>query len=123
MQGCFRNYPEIYGSELESDADDDEDDLSTEGAPAALADSANSTTETVNTTTSHDTQPKSDPLNADARKHDAGLVPGSYRPSGETERANKATEQVKRDHEPTNESERLVPRAAHDASDATVEKK
>ena len=123
MQGCFRNYPEIYGSELESDADDDEDDFSTEGAPTALADSASSTAESVNTATSHDIQPKSDPLNANAEKRDAGLVPESYRPSGATERVNKATEQVKQDHEPTSESERLVPKAAHDASDATAEKK
>lgn len=85
MQGCFRQYPEIYGSELDSDADDD-DDASVEGAPAALADSASST-EGVNTASSHDVQPKSDPLNANAAKNDAGLVPQTYRPSGEAERS------------------------------------
>ncbi|KAK3201304.1 hypothetical protein GRF29_185g585951 [Pseudopithomyces chartarum] len=120
MQGCFRKYPEIYGSELDSDADDEED-ASVEGASAALADSSSST-EGVNTASSHDLQPKSDPLNANTGKNDAGLVPQTYRPGDETERVNKASEQVKRDFEPTSKSEQLVPRAAHDASDATAKR-
>jgi hypothetical protein len=36
MQGCFRKYPEVYGSELDSDADDDEDDLPADGEPVSL---------------------------------------------------------------------------------------
>ena len=120
MQGCFRKYPEIYGSELDSDADDEED-ASVEGAPAALADSSSST-EGANTASSHDLQPKSDPLNANTGKNDAGLVPQTYRPGDEAERVNKASEQVKRDFEPTSESEQLVPRAAHDASDAAAKR-
>lgn len=105
MQGCFRQHPDVYGSELESDADDEEDDFSAEGVPA-------------------DAQSTSGPLSAtSSAKEDAGLVPDDYRPSGATDRANKAAAQVKRDHEPTSESEELVPKAAHDATDANVQKK
>lgn len=111
MQGCFRKYPEVYGSELDSDADDDEDDLSTEGAPAtAVADA--------------DSQSTSGPLSStSSAKNDSSLVPDEYRSSGATDRASKATENLKRDPEPTSESEQLDPKAAHDASDANVEKK
>ena len=118
MQGCFRKYPEVYGSELDSDADDDEEDLSVEGAPAALADSPSTSTSTEGASPARTqaTQPRSDPLLANAEKNDAGHVPETYRHSGEAERVNQATEQVRRDHEPTSESEKLVPRAAHDAS-------
>ncbi|KAL1608509.1 Oxidoreductase [Paraconiothyrium brasiliense] len=107
MQGCFRKYPDVYGSELESDADDDEDDLSAEAAPAtAVADA-----------TRPDAQSTPSPLSTpSSSKHDSSLVPQEYRPSSATDRANKATE-------PTSESEQLIPKAAHDASDAKVEKK
>ncbi|KAF2450236.1 hypothetical protein P171DRAFT_479339 [Karstenula rhodostoma CBS 690.94] len=114
MQGCFRKYPEVYGSELEADADDDEDDLSAEGAPATTVADANRP----------DAQSISGPLSSTSpAKNDSSLVPEDYRPSSATDRASKTAEQVKRDHEPTSESEQLVPRAAHDASDANVEKK
>ncbi|KAH8723603.1 hypothetical protein GQ44DRAFT_619835 [Phaeosphaeriaceae sp. PMI808] len=45
MQNCFRKYPEVYGSELDSDADDDEDDLTADAATStpALADSESRT--------------------------------------------------------------------------------
>jgi intermembrane space import and assembly protein 40 len=35
MQNCFREYPEVYGSELEGDGADEDDDLPTESTPAA----------------------------------------------------------------------------------------
>ncbi|KAK7181007.1 hypothetical protein DPSP01_012171 [Paraphaeosphaeria sporulosa] len=108
MQGCFRKYPEVYGSELESDADDDEDDLSAEGAPATAVADAQST---------------GGPLSSTSSAKDSGLVPDEYRPSGATDGANKAADQVNRDHEHTSESEQLVPKAAHDATGANVEKK
>ncbi|KAF9729351.1 hypothetical protein PMIN02_012002 [Paraphaeosphaeria minitans] len=106
MQDCFRKYPEVYGSELESDADDDEDDLSAEGAPATAVADAQSTGGPLSSTSS--------------AQEDSGLVPDEYRPSGATDLANKA---AKRDDETTSESEQLMPKAAHDATGANVEKK
>ena len=105
MQGCFRQHPDVYGSELEADADDEDDDLAAEEAPA-------------------DAQSTPGPLSStSSAKEDAGLVPDDYRPSGATDRANRAAEQVKQAHEPTSESEHLVPKAAHDATEANVQRK
>jgi intermembrane space import and assembly protein 40 len=114
MQGCFRKYPDVYGAEIDSDAEDDEDEIPAHGA------SANAVTDASRT----GVQPPSGPLSStSSAKTDSSLVPQEYRPSSETDRAKKATEQVQRDHKPTSEAEQLVPKAAHDASDANVEKK
>ncbi|KAJ4289015.1 Oxidoreductase [Kalmusia sp. IMI 367209] len=109
MQGCFRQYPEIYGSELDSDADD-EDDIPADAAPATTAAETSALAETQGAKSQ--AQSASDPLKAPlSKEQDSGMVPDSYRPSSETER------------EPVSESEQLVPKAAHDASNATAEKK
>lgn len=115
MQGCFRKYPDVYGSELESDAEEDDDDLTADAASATVAVDAGHS----------DSESAAQPLKAStsAKQSDSGLVPKEYRPNNETDRAKKATEQVKQDHEPASESEQLVPKAAHDASDVKVEKK
>lgn len=96
MQGCFRQYPEIYGSELDSDADDDEESIPAD----AVAESS---------TSEASAQTSSDPLMNNLNKNDAGLVPDTYRPSDEAE--------------PAKKSEDVFPKAAHDATDAVAEKK
>jgi intermembrane space import and assembly protein 40 len=134
MQDCFRRYPEVYGSELESDAADDEDDLT---ADAAHADSTPASRSTASTGPPSVSQSQSDPAAADKGKQsgegsskpyspervteerpDLGLVPGNYKPDAQsdTERANQAAAQVK-SQEPVSESESLVPKAAHDSKD------
>jgi hypothetical protein len=42
--------------------------------------------------------------------------------AGKTERAEKAAQQVKKDHGPTSESETMVPKAWHSGVDADTEK-
>lgn len=57
----------------------------------------------------------------DGRKRDRSLVPDSYRPSADSakERAKAATEQVREEHEPVSESDRIIPKAAHDEREAS----
>lgn len=124
MQNCFRQYPEVYGSELESDADDDDEaddlsaDVSSSSSPASSATDAEqpkSTPTKQPQTTERAAQAKTS-LEPSSKPHsrekvtenrrELGLVPESYRPKEE---------------EPMSESETLVPKAAHDASDAKLE--
>lgn len=97
MQDCFREHPEIYGSELE---DDEEAPL--EGAQEGQAVAA-----------PHEGGEKvSKPYGQDSQEVVAA----------KTERAAQATEQVKRDSAPVSESESVVPKAWHSGVDADTEK-
>jgi intermembrane space import and assembly protein 40 len=123
MQNCFRQYPEIYGSEL--DADDEE-----EGAADMLAsESANSQDdregrqERAQVATEQVSQ-----QHADAEKHYIGPATTKDTESdveAKRQRSKAATEQVKRNHgqPPLSESDEAIPKQWHDASDANVEKK
>lgn len=146
MQNCFREYPEIYGSELDADADDDEDDMAAVPAPtetssqsssvsALQADSAPKPAPTEYSTSALD---KSKPSASDD-----SLVPEEYRPerkhnpvydargdmsSVESEKdkkgdtiAKKAGAQTK-SQEPVSESKDLVPKSSHDSNDKGTEK-
>jgi intermembrane space import and assembly protein 40 len=86
MQNCFREYPEVYGSELEADDDDDED--AQVDAPANVQ--------------------ERDPQ----RARTGGLVPETYKPDTGVEAQQPASQASA--HEQVSESERLVPKAAHD---------
>ncbi|RMZ70093.1 mitochondrial intermembrane space import and assembly 40 [Pyrenophora seminiperda CCB06] len=165
MQNCFREYPEVYGSELDSDADD-EDDMSmsanSASAPTETPTRSSPTSAPPRDASSHNMQPSS---SSDASTNDhaasakgkfssepsskpqspsGGLVPDEYKPNTQhnpmvdargdmssldsekekskqkptgqsnTERAKQANAQVK-SQEPVSESERLVPKASHDA--------
>lgn len=97
MQDCFREHPEIYGSELE---DDEEAPL--EGAQEGQALAA-----------PHEGGEKvSKPYGQDSQEVVAA----------KTERAAQATEQVKRNSAPVSESESVVPKAWHSGVDADTEK-
>ena len=97
MQDCFREHPEIYGSELE---DDEEAPL--EGAQEGQAVAA-----------PHEGGEKvSKPYGQDSQEVVAG----------KNERASQAAEQVKRDSAPVSESESVVPKAWHSGVDAETEK-
>ena len=136
MQNCFRQYPEVYGSELESDAADDEDDLIADAAmptPDSTPSSrATTSAETPSRSAPSKPSPESDkqkqpiersstlnsPEKVTEHRPELGLVPGNYKPDAksDTGRANQASSQVK-NQEPVSESEDLVPKAAHDAGD------
>ena len=120
MQDCFREHPEIYGGELEDEEEGVEGDGG-KGVGMGMG-KMNATTTTTD--------------NGDASTHleytGAGLPPSatSAAPTPEhevkvpedgkgnvTERAKKATEQVRREHgEGLSESEEVVPKAALDAT-------
>lgn len=146
MQNCFREYPEIYGSELDADADDDEDDMT--AAPASTetsssqssnasplqADSAPKLASSENSTSVQD--------NSKLSASNTGLVPEEYRPerkhnpvfdargdmsSVESEKEKKdGTSAKKADsaktQEPVSESKDLAPKASHDANEKGTEK-
>jgi intermembrane space import and assembly protein 40 len=147
MQNCFREYPEVYGSELEGDgADDEDDDVPTDSTPAAAysdstpatasSDSAplpsrsatSSPEPSSSRTKSHpetsnadqgklSSEPSSTPKSKEGRR-ELDLVPNSYKPDSAAETERSAT-QIK-GSEPVSESESLVPKAAHDAGDANT---
>lgn len=103
MQNCFREYPEIYGSELDSDADDDEDDIPADAAPVPAA---------AETASSEVAPPASEA--SKTKEQGNGLVPEAYRSSGE--------KQSKPTPTADKESAQLVPVIAHDASGDNAEK-
>ncbi|KAH7385577.1 hypothetical protein DE146DRAFT_667593 [Phaeosphaeria sp. MPI-PUGE-AT-0046c] len=107
MQNCFREYPEVYGSELEGDDDEAEGDGVT--APV-YADSASSPKSTPEQTSSQEhaapqkqkrpAEPQSQSASSPSSGANLALVPDNYKPDAS---------------EPLSESESLVPKAAHDA--------
>lgn len=106
MQNCFRQYPEVYGSELDND---DEEDV----APADLPNPEDSTPEAPSTPTPrekapmYDDEPSSKPHSPEKvaeNRRELGLVPEPYKPSSA------------KIEEPVSES--VVPKAAHDSTDA-----
>lgn len=106
MQDCFREHPEIYGSELE---DDEEAPQQLEGAQEGQA--------------------VASPAQAAGAPHEGGeKVSKPYgqdsaeNVAAKTERASQAAEQVKRDSAPVSESESMVPKAWHSGVDADTEK-
>lgn len=121
MQDCFRAHPDIYGAELEDDEEGFQERPGDGGAKAPVAASSDEASP-LPTPVSQTEQPpvptakREEPAPATKREEPA---PAAKRedpsPSSKTEKAKAATEQVKKDHTPTSESEHLVPRAAHDA--------
>ncbi|KAH6629400.1 hypothetical protein C7974DRAFT_394405 [Boeremia exigua] len=113
MQGCFRQYPEIYGAEIDDDGDDDDVDVTADdvvpaaqNAPAlsgekgtAVADEAETPIKTESKKESK-TPSKDGPHSPDKvaeNRRELGLVPENYRPA-----------------EKEAEDESVVPKAAHD---------
>lgn len=118
MQNCFRQYPEIYGSEIDTDDDDDmtADAAADVSTPAADRENTASATDAPvakqpvqKESKSKSVAPASEgphsPEKVAENRRELGLVPENYRPE---------EKEVKR-QEPVSESENLVPKAAHDA--------
>lgn len=132
MQNCFRQYPEIYGSEIDTDDDDDmtadaaadvstpassntsEPALSGEKNTANPSPASNATDAPVakepvakESKTKTVAPASSGPHSAEKvaqNRRELGLVPENYRPE----------EKAVKGQEETSESESLVPKAAHD---------
>ena len=110
MQDCFREHPDIYGSELDEDDDPPPDDQDALSPP----DPTDTTIPAPATSAIPDSQPPSSTTN-----------PSTSQPatSSDTDRAQAAKQQVERDHgESVSESEEVVPKAAHDATAANAAK-
>ena len=113
MQDCFRQHPDIYGSEL--DEAEDEDDLppiddAASPAPAPPLDPAAGSLPAAATSA----EPQSQPLPSSSSSPDPPA-------SSDTERARAAKKQVERDHgDVADQSGEMVPKAAHDATGAAI---
>ncbi len=112
MQTCFREHPDIYGSELEADEEENAppDQETPTPYPAPLADPTDESIPAA--ATSATLEPHSSPMpSAAPAASEAGTT--------DTERARAAKQQVEGEHgEPMSESDELVPKAAHDATGA-----
>ncbi|KAK4541850.1 hypothetical protein LTR36_007382 [Oleoguttula mirabilis] len=117
MQNCFREHPEIYGSELDDDDAPPPADMH-DGQPAPVD------SQLASGASTSDAAPRPSLANADSTSsHGRGekvadrtnVTPAADR-DAKHERAEAATQQVQRDHGPLDESEKVVPKAAHDAT-------
>ncbi|KAL2038005.1 hypothetical protein N7G274_009225 [Stereocaulon virgatum] len=110
MQDCFREHPDVYGGELE----EDEEGVEGEEAPAGLAGENGGLPAAATNATDG-----GKPAPATAMTSEKG----GEEVKDATQRAKRATEQVRSEHSNTpSESEELVPKAAFDATDAKVVK-
>ena len=110
MQTCFREHPDIYGSELEEDDAPPEEDAPSP-SPAPSLQSGDGSIPLAATSASPEPQPSSSDSSA--------LGTGT----SDTERAQAAKRQVESDHgEPTSESDEIVPKAVHDATGLDADK-
>lgn len=127
MQNCFRQYPEIYGSEIDNDDDDDMTadaaadvstpaDVSTSNTPESASNASDApVAQEPATTKPVAKEPKTESVapassgphsaeKVEQNRRELGLVPENYRPE----------EKAVKGQEETSESESLVPKAAHD---------
>ncbi|KAL6702448.1 Oxidoreductase [Coniothyrium glycines] len=121
MQNCFREYPDVYGSELEADADDDDDEGQVSGDLAAseAAPSASTTRSTPASLTSSDVSSDAQTAPSSKSTHDSS----SDRPTSATRKlATQASSQTRTPEqvEENRRGEGLVPESyRQSAKDAT----
>jgi len=105
MQDCFRENPDVYGSELEDDEEGQDEERSTNAAPAEL-----------DMPTTSIPPPPSQPPDSDA--------PGSGDDDvAKTSGTKAATKQVREQHDAQSETEELMPKAWHDGTTSSNESK
>ena len=116
MQDCFRQHPDIYGSELDEAEDEDDPspiDDAASPAPAPPLDPAQGSIPAAATSAT----PQSQPLPSSSSSFSSSDPPAS----SDTERARAAKKQVERDHgDAADQSHEMVPKAAHDATGVAV---
>lgn len=105
MQNCFREYPDVYGGELE----DDDDEMDGQEAPGD--DGAGARLSVAEGT---EKAPPAANTAVDVEKPAPATVEDQSGPA-QTKRAKEAKAQVEREHVPLSETDELVPKAAHDA--------
>ena len=117
MQDCFREHPEIYGGELEEDEEGEEQGVEGVGMRTMSA----ATTENDDGSTHLEYKeggalPTAATSATPTPEHELRREESKGK-GNDTERAKKATEQVRREHgEGLSESEEVVPKAALDAT-------
>jgi intermembrane space import and assembly protein 40 len=96
MQNCFREYPEVYGSELDSDADDDDeavaadlgapaDGTPTSPAPASAASPAAEVEAEAAAPKAEEASSTKHKLSGDKTDGKLALVPATYKPDAQKE--------------------------------------
>ena len=111
MQECFKDFPDVYGGELE------EEDEGEEGLAQGDGGAIGGQGVAVGEKGGEGAVASDMPLGATSQK----MEEGTGAAGDDTTRANKAKEQVAQQHnEPTSESDEMVPKAAHDTTSANV---
>ncbi|KAL8800884.1 MAG: hypothetical protein Q9182_004858 [Xanthomendoza sp. 2 TL-2023] len=115
MQECFREYPDIYGGE----AEDDEVEKEALAQETSIGEEAEGSVMPVHQVQA---EPTASPTTPAPRHRSAegaqvqDLEPAKQAKGAQTQRTQEATAQVQKDHSPLDESDELVPKAAHDAT-------
>jgi len=110
MQNCFRQYPEVYGSEIDSDADDEDDvgadlatpsdssspdpsrsslstpDISSDAQASPPSSQLNDPNHTRSAQGKLSGEPSSTPRSPAANKRELDLVPENYKPSDDDQK-------------------------------------
>ena len=116
MQDCFRQHPDIYGSELD-EAEDEEDNPPPIDDATSPAPPLDHPAEDSIPAAATSARPEPQPLPSSSSSSSSSDPPAS----SDTERARAAKKQVERDHgDAADESHALVPKAAHDATGAAA---
>lgn len=117
MQDCFRQYPEVYGAELEDDDEDDESQTQKQSPGEELGSVAAEGKDTATPTQSVSSTPAGDT----AAHKVAAQKPGTPTLTPEEiqqkrQRAKSAAEQVKSEQPILSETDEAVPKAWHDTT-------
>ncbi|KAL8656074.1 MAG: hypothetical protein Q9226_002794 [Calogaya cf. arnoldii] len=115
MQNCFRDYPDIYGGELEEDEVEKEiegQEGKKEGLEMAVHQSQAAAGPGAGTTNAIPKDSLADEGHLKARESE------DQSEEAKRKRAKEATAQVQKEHPPLDESDQLVPKASHDATTA-----
>lgn len=105
MQNCFREYPDVYGGELEDEEMEEGEQQADDGAGMRAS---------VVEETKGERSPAAANTAADGEKP-AQVRMDDQSEEAKTKRAKEAKAQVERNHAPLSEADELVPKASHDA--------
>ncbi|KAL8853817.1 MAG: hypothetical protein Q9221_001288 [Calogaya cf. arnoldii] len=118
MQNCFRDYPDIYGGELEEDEVEKEregQERGKEGLEMPVHQSQAAAGPGAGTTNATTAIPKDSSVD---NGHLKARESEDQSEEAKRKRAEEATAQVQKEHPPLDESDQLVPKASHDATAA-----
>ncbi|KAL8917999.1 MAG: hypothetical protein Q9172_005590 [Xanthocarpia lactea] len=121
MQDCFRQYPEVYGGELEEDEVENEiqgQQAEKEGLGMPLHQSQATAGPSASVSSTTSAAPTTPEGQSTEEGHVVNRKQVDQSEAGKRERAKEATRQVHKDHAPLSESDELVPKASHDATSA-----